>query len=85
MADEPPPDHPQEHVQSDEERTADAEAVYAALHERDSLDATQLAANTGIDIPRVDAALDRLQRDGRVHLTYLSDGTAIASRREARG
>jgi predicted ArsR family transcriptional regulator len=85
VTDEPPPDPPREHVQSEEERTADAEAVLEALHERDSLDAAQLAGNTGIDVPRVDAALDRLQRDGRVHLTYLRDGTAIASMRKARG
>ena len=85
MTDEPPPDRPQEHVQGDEEKTADAEAVYEALYETDSLDTTQLAANTGIDIARVDEALGRLQGDGRVDLTYLPDGTAIASRRKARG
>jgi hypothetical protein len=88
MTDEPPPDRPEESVmdfQSEDERAADAEAVYGALSETDSLDANQLSGKVGIEVARVDAALDRLQRDGRVHLTRLSDGTVVASKREIRG
>jgi hypothetical protein len=88
MTDEPPPDRPEESAmdfQGEQERAADAEAVYEALSETDSLDAKQLSGNVGIEVARVDAALDRLQRDGRVHLTRLSDGTVVASKRETRG
>jgi hypothetical protein len=88
MTDEPPPDRREESVmdfQGEDERAADAEAVFEALSDTDSLDANQLAANVRIEVARVDAALDRLQRDGRVHLTRLSDGTVVASKRETRG